>query len=85
MQVHATDPVLEARLGQQASKGCIRVDSGLNRFLDQYGVLDADYERWERESGKRPWIWLKDRTPTSMSGRWVVIVEVLPIEKIVAP
>lgn len=78
MQVHATDPVLERRLGQPASKGCIRVDSGLNRFLDQYGVLDAGFEAAFRETGKRPWFWLADRTPTPWSGRWVVVVEVPP-------
>lgn len=75
LQVHATDPVLEPRLGTPASKGCVRIDAGLNRFLDQYGVLDARFEASEHETGVRPWFWLPDRTPTPWSGRWVVIVE----------
>lgn len=78
LQVHATDPVLEQRLGQPASKGCIRVDSGLNRFLDQYAVLDAGFEALFRETGQRPWFWLADRSPTPWSGRWVVVVDLPP-------
>lgn len=76
LQVHATDPVLEPRLGTPASKGCVRIDAGLNRFLDQYGVLDARFEAFMAETGERPWFWLPDRTPTPWSGRWVVIVDV---------
>lgn len=76
LQVHATDPVLEKRLGTPASKGCVRIDSGLNRFLDQYSVLDARFEASQVETGVRPWFWLSDRTPTPWSGRWVVVVEV---------
>ncbi len=76
LQVHATDPVLEKRLGTPASKGCVRIDAGLNRFLDQYGVLDARFEATQAETGVRPWFWLPDRTPTPWSGRWVVIVDV---------
>jgi hypothetical protein len=45
LQMHATDPrVLESRLGQVASEGCIRIPAKLNVFLDAHGVLDADYE-----------------------------------------
>lgn len=76
LQVHATDPVLEKRLGTPASKGCVRIDAGLNRFLDQYGVLDARFEASQAETGVRPWFWLPDRTPTPWPGRWVVIVDV---------
>jgi hypothetical protein len=44
-QMHATDPrVLESRLGQVTSEGCIRIPAKLNVFLDAHGVLDADYE-----------------------------------------
>ncbi|MBP7131532.1 MAG: murein L,D-transpeptidase [Aquabacterium sp.] len=76
LQVHATDPVLEQRLGTPASKGCIRLDAGLNRFLDQYSVLDARFEAAQATTGVRPWFWLPDRTPTPWSGSWVVIVDV---------
>ena len=45
LQMHATDPdKLEQRLGRADSKGCIRIPASLNRFIDRYGILDADYE-----------------------------------------
>ena len=45
LALHATDPdYLEPRLGQPASKGCIRISAAMNRFLDRYGVLDRDYK-----------------------------------------
>lgn len=41
--LHATDPdYLEPLLGRPASKGCVRVAAAMNRFLDHYGLLDAD-------------------------------------------
>ncbi|MFZ4552046.1 MAG: L,D-transpeptidase [Aquabacterium sp.] len=83
LQIHATDPVLEARLGRPASKGCIRIDAGLNRFLDEYGVLDGAFEQWHVETGQHPWFWLTERRPTPWSGRWVVIVDVAPIIAVV--
>lgn len=46
LQMHATDPnVLEARLGNVASEGCIRIPATLNVFLDMHGLLDARYEQ----------------------------------------
>ncbi|WP_051516597.1 L,D-transpeptidase [Herbaspirillum sp. RV1423] len=45
LQMHATDPtLLESRLGTIQSKGCIRIPASLNRLLDAYGIIDADYE-----------------------------------------
>lgn len=85
LQIHATDPVLEARLGRPASKGCIRIDAGLNRFLDEYGVLDGAFEQWHDETGQHPWFWLTERRPTPWSGRWVVIVDVAPIADVRQP
>jgi len=55
--VHATDPdYLEQRLGRPASKGCVRIPAAMNRYLDHYGVLDAEYEREAlcRSTGARP-------------------------------
>jgi hypothetical protein len=75
LQVHATDPdVLEPRLGSAASSGCIRISASLNRFLDKYGVLDADYEA-ALERGGQLWVLRKDRTPTPWSGRYLIVVE----------
>ena len=75
LQVHATDPdVLEPRLGSAASSGCIRISAALNRLLDKYGVLDADYEAALARGGQL-WALRKDRTPTPWSGRYLVVVE----------
>ena len=36
LQMHVTDPdVLERRLGERASNGCIRISATLNRFIDR--------------------------------------------------
>lgn len=41
LMMHATDPdYIEPRLGHAASKGCIHVADGLNRFMDKLAVLD---------------------------------------------
>ena len=45
MEMHATDPdLLEQRLGRPDSEGCIRIPAAMNRFLDRYGVIDAQLE-----------------------------------------
>lgn len=75
LQMHATDPVyLEHRLGSAQSKGCIRIPATLNRLLDAYGLLDADYERALRE-GKPLWVLRADRQPTPWSGRYLIVVD----------
>lgn len=75
LQLHATDPAqLERRLGTRQSKGCIRMPSTLNRLLDQYGILDAEYERAARE-GLRLWVLREDREPVVDAGRYLVIVD----------
>lgn len=74
LQVHATDPdFLEQRLGQPASKGCIRVHQHLNTFIDQYGVLDADYE-----AKNLKWPLSKEKKQTPYSGRFVFILDRAP-------
>ena len=75
LQMHATDPdLLERRLGSVQSKGCIRIPASLNRLLDRYGVLDADYERAQRE-GSRLWIFDPQRTPVPFPGRYLIVVD----------
>jgi hypothetical protein len=75
LQVHATDPdLLEPWLGEPRSKGCIRIPAGLNRLLDRYGLLDADYEE-ALARGARLWVLAPDRTPTPWSGRYLVVVD----------
>lgn len=73
--IHATDPAhLEWKLGTPQSKGCIRIPAALNRLIDHYGLLDADYERAVAE-GKRLWVLRPDRLRTRWSGRYLVVVD----------
>lgn len=73
--LHATDPEQgEVRLGKVDSKGCVRVSAKMNRFLDQFGILDAEYEA--RSSVKRVgWLLKKDRTPVKYAGKYLLIGE----------
>jgi hypothetical protein len=75
LQMHATDPdLLEPRLGSAQSKGCIRIPASLNRLLDHYGVLDADYEQALRE-GRRLWVLDARREPVAGAGRYLIVVD----------
>jgi hypothetical protein len=75
LQMHATDPdLLEQRLGTAQSKGCIRIPSGLNRLLDHYGLLDAEYDRLLRE-GHHLWMLPEDRDPAADAGRYLVVLD----------
>ena len=75
LQMHATDPdLLEPLLGTARSKGCIRIPADVNRLLDHYGVLDADYERAVSE-GKSLWMLAPDREPTLWPGRYLVVIQ----------
>ena len=75
LQMHATDPdLLEPRLGSAQSKGCIRIPATLNRLLDQFGVLDADYEA-ARAAGRPVWVVPAARAPVAASGRYLIVVD----------
>jgi hypothetical protein len=75
LQMHATDPdLLEHRLGSAQSKGCIRIPATLNRLIDTYGLLDADYESALR-AGRSLWMLAPGRTPTPWSGRYLIVVD----------
>jgi len=75
LQMHTTDPDhLEQRLGTAQSKGCIRIPAKLNDFIDRHALLDEDYER-ELASGAHLWVLRADRTPTSWSGRYLVVID----------
>ena len=75
LQMHATDPqLLEPRLGQRASKGCVRIPESLNRFLDQVGALDHAYDV-EADAGRTPWVWHADHERNPYSGRFVVVID----------
>ncbi|TAJ76825.1 MAG: murein L,D-transpeptidase [Gallionellaceae bacterium] len=73
--LHATDPDhLEQRLGAAMSKGCIRIPSTLNTFIDRYGLLDAVYEQ-ALAKRKKLWMLRNDRIPTPWTGSYLVIVD----------
>lgn len=73
--MHATDPrYLEPRLGTAQSKGCVRIPATLNRFLDRYGLLDADYLT-EAEPARLRWLLRPDREPTLWPGRLMVVID----------
>lgn len=75
LQMHATDPgSLEARLGQRASKGCVRIATELNRLIDHYGLIDAEYEAAVQQ-GQKLWVLRKDRQPVADPGRYLVVVD----------
>ena len=74
--LHATDPdVLEARLGQPASKGCVRVPAAMNRFLDRHGVLDADYERAAVSDARFRALLAPERDPTPLAGHALLVID----------
>ena len=74
-QMHATDPdLLEIRMGSAQSKGCIRIPTTLNAFIDHYGILDADYEQAMSE-GQTFWVLAKTREPTPFSGRFLIVID----------
>lgn len=75
LQMHATDPkLLEPGLGAARSKGCVRIPATLNRFLDHYGILDADYER-AAATGTPPRVLSPSRQPTPWPGRFLVVTD----------
>jgi hypothetical protein len=74
-QMHATDPdKLEPLLGIRHSKGCVRIPATLNRFLDHYGILDAEYQDLI-DSGRSLWVLHADRQITPWAGRFIVVVD----------
>lgn len=75
LQMHSTDPDrLESLLGMRHSKGCIRIPSALNTFLDHYGILDADYDARSLQ-GHDFWVLKSDREASRWAGRYIVIVD----------
>lgn len=75
LQMHATDPdLLEPRLGSVQSKGCIRIPASLNRLLDHFGVLDADYLAAAAQ-GASMWMLPADQTLVEGAGRYLIVVD----------
>ncbi|WPG40907.1 murein L,D-transpeptidase [Variovorax sp. EBFNA2] len=81
LQMHATDPdLLEPRLGSVQSKGCIGIPASLNRLLDHFGVLDADYIAAAAQ-GLPMWMLPADHTPIASPGRYLVVVDSVRAER----
>jgi hypothetical protein len=75
LQMHSTDRQrLEPRLGERASKGCIRIPASVNDWIDLNGVLDADYEA-ALAQGRKLWVLRAKRQSTPWSGRYLVVVD----------
>jgi len=73
LQLHATDPdLLENKLGTPQSKGCIRISSGMNEFLDRYSVLDFPFEGHEHDNNLQ-WLLRKDRIIHPWEGQYVIV------------
>lgn len=74
-QMHATDPDrLEFLLGERHSKGCVRIPATLNAFLDRHGVLDAEYEKRQKETQSVA-VLHGDRKPVKDAGRYLVVLD----------
>jgi len=74
LQMHATDPILERRVGTAQSKGCVRIPASMNLFIDRHAILDADYDV-ALAQGQALWVLPKDRQPTPWSGRFLIVVD----------
>lgn len=75
LQMHATDPdFLAQRLGRPDSKGCVRIPAELNRMIDHYGLLDADYDQL-LERGQHLWVLAQNREPVPDPGRYLVVID----------
>jgi hypothetical protein len=71
--MHATDPFFgEKRLGKVDSKGCIRISSKLNKFLDHYGILDKEYEE-QKYLKNISWLLNPNREPVTYAGKYLLI------------
>lgn len=84
LQMHATDPdLLESRLGTPASKGCVRIQTGMNAFIDQYGVLDKNYTATATDAPG--WVLSKHKQSDKYDGRYMVVMEQAPAPVVAPP
>ena len=75
LPMNATDPdFLEKHLGERASNGCMRISATFNRFIDRYGLIDADCEQVAQHR-RLLWMLRGDRTPVATLGRYLVVVD----------
>jgi hypothetical protein len=76
LEMHATDPTfLEGRLGRPDSEACIRVPDRFNRFLDRFGLIDAQLTALALTSRAVAALLPADATPSPLAGDKVVVVD----------
>lgn len=76
LEMHATDPdLLEQRIGRPDSEGCIRIPAAMNRFLDRYGIIDAQLEVAARTDPRFAALLAADRIPTPIAGTILIVVD----------
>ena len=77
LQMHATDPdILESKLGNPASQGCVRIQAGVNTFIDQYGVMDKNYGPTATDAPG--WVLSKSKKMNKYDGRYMIVMEHAP-------
>lgn len=70
LQMHATDPdVLQKKLGTPQSQGCVRVHESVNKFIDNFGILDKHFEE------EKYWALSKDRQPVENAGSYILVID----------
>lgn len=76
MEMHATDPAnLAKRFGRPDSEGCIRIPGDLNKFIDQYGILDKNVEYKAITSKSSKALLGGNHQETGFSGEFLIIVD----------
>jgi hypothetical protein len=76
LEMHATDPTyLEGRLGRPDSEACIRIPDWFNRFLDHFGVIDAQLTALAPTNRAVAALLPTDATPSPLAGDKVVVVD----------
>lgn len=76
LEMHATDPTfLESRLGRADSEGCIRVPAVFDRFLDHFGLLDAELTPLVSSDRAIAALLPHDATPFPFAGSTVIVVD----------
>jgi hypothetical protein len=76
LEMHATDPtILEPRIGRPDSEGCVRLPAAFNRFIEHYGIIDADLERAAATDKRFRALLPADREPTPLAGNALVVYD----------
>ncbi len=76
LEMHATDPTyLEGRLGRPDSEACIRIPDWFNRFLDRFGVIDAQLTALAPTNRAVAALLPVDAMPSPLAGDKVVVVD----------